>query len=88
MAFGPLVDANWLRAHLHDPDLRVVDFRWYLLRRNGRDEYDRGHIPGAVFVDLESVTGKEGGGRHPLPVAQQFEEEMQRAGVGSKSGWG
>jgi thiosulfate/3-mercaptopyruvate sulfurtransferase len=85
MAFGPLVDADWLRAHLHDPDLRVVDFRWYLVRRNGREEYDRGHIPGAVFVDLESVTGKEGGGRHPLPVAQQFEEEMQRAGVSSKS---
>jgi thiosulfate/3-mercaptopyruvate sulfurtransferase len=81
MAFGPLVDADWMRAHLHDPDLRVIDFRWYLLRRNGRDEYQGGHIPGAVFVDLESVTGKQGGGRHPLPSAEQFEEEMQRAGV-------
>ena len=81
MSFGPLVDADWLRAHLHDSDLRVIDFRWYLLRRNGRDEYQGGHIPGAVFVDLESVTGKQGGGRHPLPSVQQFEEEMQRAGV-------
>src|SRR6202040_1430764 len=40
----------------------------------------RGHIPGAVFVDLEAVTGK-GGGRHPLPAAWQVQDEMQKAGV-------
>ena len=85
MAFGPLIDADWLRTNLHGPDLLVVDFRWYLLRRKGIEEYQRGHIPGAVFVDLESVTGEEGGGRHPLPTAQQFEEEMRRAGVNSNT---
>ena len=83
MEFGPLVDAAWLRAHLHDPDLRVIDFRWYLLGGKGRDEYERGHIPRAVFVDLEAVTGDEGGGRHPLPSARLFTEEMRRAGVSS-----
>lgn len=81
MAFGPLVDAGWLHRHISDPDLRVIDFRWYLLQRNGRDEYLAGHIPGAVFVDLEDVTGKEGGGRHPLPSASQFEQEMRHNGV-------
>jgi thiosulfate/3-mercaptopyruvate sulfurtransferase len=80
--FGPLVDAGWLRAHRRDPNLRVIDFRWYLQGRHGRDEFTRGHIPGAVFVDLESVTGKEGAGRHPLPTPEQFEREMRRAGVG------
>jgi len=79
---GPLAGAGWLRQHAHDHDLRVIDFRWYLQGRNGHDEYLRGHIPGAVFVDLEAVTGKEGGGRHPLPTAPQFEQEMRRAGVG------
>lgn len=78
---GPLVDARWLRDHIHESDLRVIDFRWYLLHRSGRDEYSRGHIPGAVFVDLEAVTGKEGGGRHPLPTADQFQAEMRSAGV-------
>ena len=81
MAFGPLVDAGWLREHAGDPDVRVIDFRWYLVGRNARDEYSRGHIPGAVFVDLEDVTGKEGGGRHPMPSAAQFEEAMRLAGV-------
>lgn len=83
MTFGPLVDADWLQAHLSDPDLRVVDFRWYLQRRVGREEYLHGHIPGAVFVDLEAVTGSEGGGRHPLPGAVQFEREMRAAGIGA-----
>jgi thiosulfate/3-mercaptopyruvate sulfurtransferase len=79
--FGPLVPADWLREHIADQDLRVIDFRWYLQGRSGREEYEKGHIPGSVFVDLDAVTGKEGGGRHPLPTAKQFEAEMRRAGV-------
>src|SRR4029077_19113 len=53
---------------------------WYLLGKKGRDEYLAGHIPGAVFVELDEVTG-EGGGRHPLPTSAQFEDAMRRAGV-------
>jgi thiosulfate/3-mercaptopyruvate sulfurtransferase len=83
--FGPLVDAAWLHDHLRDTDLRVIDFRWYLVGRNGRDEYLAGHIPGAVFVDLEAVTGTDGGGRHPLPTPEQFELEMRKAGVSSET---
>jgi thiosulfate/3-mercaptopyruvate sulfurtransferase len=83
--FGPLVSADWLHAHLHDGDVRVVDFRWYLDGRKGRDAYGRGHIPGAVFVDLEDVTGKDGGGRHPLPTRSQFEAVMRAAGAGATS---
>jgi thiosulfate/3-mercaptopyruvate sulfurtransferase len=81
--FGPIVSAEWLRGHLGEPDLRVIDFRWYLLGGKGRDAYEKGHIPSAVFVDLEMVTGKVGGGRHPLPTGAQFEQEMQQAGVGA-----
>lgn len=85
MMFGPLVDTAWLREHITDQDVRVIDFRWYLQGRNSHEEYARGHIPGAVFVDLEEVTGKEGGGRHPLPSGAQFEHSMQQAGVDSNT---
>ncbi len=85
-AFGPIVSPEWLREHVGDPDLRVIDFRWYLMGAKGSDAYERGHIPGAVFVDLEAVTGKEGGGRHPLPTGEQFEKEMQKAGIGPQTG--
>jgi len=84
-AFGPIVSPEWLHEHVGDPDLRVIDFRWYLTGAKGRDAYERGHIPGAVFVDLEAVTGKEGGGRHPLPTGEQFEKEMQKAGIGPQT---
>ena len=79
--FGPLVSPEWLHQHIGDPDLRVIDFRWYLVGKQGRDAYLAGHIPGAVFVDMDAITGKEGGGRHPLPTKAQFEDEMRRAGV-------
>ncbi len=82
--FGPLVSPEWLHKHGSEPDLRVLDFRWYLVGRQGRDAYLAGHIPGAVFVDLDAVTGK-GPGRHPLPTRQQFQEEMQRAGISASS---
>src|ERR1700682_5392034 len=84
MSFGPLVSAEWLQEHMGDPDVRVIDFRWYLLDRKGRDEYLRGHIPGAVFVDLEAVTGgpsKNNRAPHPLPANWQIQDEMQKAGV-------
>jgi len=57
--------------------------RWSLADpAGGRRGYEAGHIPGAVFVDMDQeITGAEGLGRHPLPTREQFEEAMQRAGV-------
>jgi thiosulfate/3-mercaptopyruvate sulfurtransferase len=80
VSFGPLVSVDWLAEHLHDPDLRIIDFRWTLAGGSGADKYAAGHIPGAVFVDMDEVTG-EGPGRHPLPSREQFESAMRRAGV-------
>lgn len=85
-AFGPLVSAAWLREHLRDPDLRVIDMRWYLAAKRGADEYLKGHVPGAVFVDLErDLTPPRGPGRHPIPPPALFEAAMRRAGVSSNT---
>jgi thiosulfate/3-mercaptopyruvate sulfurtransferase len=80
-AFGPIVSPEWLHEHIDDPDLRIIDFRWSLKGGSGREAYEHGHVPGAVFVELDAVTGKEGGGRHPLPTGEQFGREMRKAGV-------
>lgn len=86
---GPLVSTDWLAARLDDPNLRVVDVRWYMdPARQGRVEYEKGHIPGAVFldveVDLSAPGGRRGGplGRHPWPGATQVNRVMSRIGVG------
>ena len=80
MSFGPVVSAGWLAAHLDDEDLRIVDFRWTLQGGNGRDKYVAGHVPGAVFVALDDVTG-QGPGRHPLPGREPFQQAMRHAGI-------
>lgn len=81
---GPLVSAEALAGHLGDPRLRIADVRWYLgdLRR-GRDEYAAGHIPGAVFVDLDhDLAAPVGSGRHPLPDPTAFTDRMAGLGFG------
>lgn len=82
---GPLVDALWLTEHLDDPTLVVADVRWYIDGRSGEAAYDAGHIPGAVFVDLDrDLAGppSAGPGRHPLPSPERFAESMRRCGIG------
>jgi thiosulfate/3-mercaptopyruvate sulfurtransferase len=84
MAFGPLVDGDWLEAHLGDAGLRVVDCRWRLGRPGeGEREWEAGHIPGAAFLDVDRDLSSEPGatGRHPLPPTDGFEAVARRAGI-------
>ncbi|WP_371775755.1 sulfurtransferase [Streptomyces sp. NBC_01438] len=65
----------------------LLDVRWQLGGPPGRPDYEAGHIPGAVYVDLDSeLAGPAGsGGRHPLPEPAEFGAVMRRAGVGRDS---
>ncbi|MFJ3901254.1 sulfurtransferase [Streptomyces sp. NPDC090025] len=61
----------------------LLDVRWSLGGPLGRPEYEAGHLPGAVYVDLDAeLAGPPGaGGRHPLPDPDAFGAAMRRAGV-------
>lgn len=61
----------------------ILDVRWQLGGPPGIEDYRAGHIPGAVFTDLNAdLAGPAGaGGRHPLPAAADFQESMRRLGV-------
>ena len=81
---GPLIDAEWLQRALDEEDVAVADVRWYP-KGGGREAYEEGHVPGAVFVDVDAdLAGPRSGdsGRHPLPAPQAFAEAMERAGIG------
>lgn len=79
-----LVSTDWLAAHLHDPDLRVVDARWYLptLKRDARAEYLAGHIPGAVFFDIDEIKDTRNPLPHMLPSPAEFAAAAGRLGIG------
>jgi thiosulfate/3-mercaptopyruvate sulfurtransferase len=84
MASAPLVSAGQLAAELAGPAApAVLDCRWELAGGADRAGYDRAHLPGAVFVDLDrDLSGPPGaGGRHPLPRPEAFQAVMRRAGV-------
>lgn len=80
---GPLVDADWLAAAAGDDDLVVADVRW-VLGGSGRAAYEAGHIPGAVFVDVDAdlAAAPGSGGRHPLPTPEDFARRMGAIGIG------
>jgi thiosulfate/3-mercaptopyruvate sulfurtransferase len=83
-AAGPLIGVGSLASELAgDSPPAVLDVRWRLAGPPGIDSYHEGHIPGAVFVDLDAdLAGPPGAeGRHPLPEPAQFEAAMRRAGV-------
>jgi thiosulfate/3-mercaptopyruvate sulfurtransferase len=79
-----LVEPMWLSQHAGE--VRLVDLRWSLKGPPGRQLYDEGHIPGAVFVDLERELSRPGGpGRHPLPSDEAFAQVLARIGVGPET---
>ncbi|GAA5030966.1 sulfurtransferase [Microbacterium fluvii] len=70
---------------VRSPDtLRILDVRWRLDRPDGRPEYLAGHIPGAVYVDLDHELAEHGvpaDGRHPLPSTGRLQAAARRWGI-------
>jgi thiosulfate/3-mercaptopyruvate sulfurtransferase len=82
----PFVDAAWLADHRDD--VVLADVRWYLDGRSGRAEFEAGHLPGAVFVDLDAHLASPPSpeaGRHPLPDPEVFARGMGEAGIADDS---
>lgn len=78
----PFVTASWLTPRRED--VAIVDCRWSLDGSVGRADHLAGHLPGAVFADLDSdLAGppSAAGGRHPLPDPDDFALTMQRLGI-------
>jgi thiosulfate/3-mercaptopyruvate sulfurtransferase len=81
--FPALVSTEWLMSRLGSPGLRVVDGSWYL-PGSGRDpaaEYAAGHIPGAVFLDLDATSDRATPLPHMLPSASDFADRMMQLGL-------
>ncbi len=77
-----LVETDWLAEHLNDPNLRIVDCRYYFDGRDGHAIYLDGHIPGAVHatypVELSDPTANP---PNLIPRPEQLAATMARLGI-------
>ena len=95
---GPLVSTVWLADHLDAPSLRVVDIRGYVKSHDlggghqaadylaARDEYDAGHIPGAVYVDwTKDITDPNDPVPAQIAPPERFKNAMEERGIGNET---
>lgn len=83
--FPPVMAPDVLRATLDDPALVVLDGSWYLpgAGRDAYAEYLAGHIPGALFFDLEAESDPASPYPHMMPSADRLAARMSARGIGS-----
>lgn len=79
-----LVTTQWLADDMAACDLRIVDASSHLpdAGRNARDDYETGHIPGAVFMDLADLVDPGASVENTLPSPERFASRMQTLGLG------
>lgn len=84
---GPVVSAEWLAQRLDAPDLRIVDATLPLVGQpgHGRDSYRAGHIPGAVFFDINAIADPATDLPHMLPSPEAFAEAAGQLGLGREA---
>ncbi len=86
-----LVAARWLadavKSNRVGPNLRVLDASWYLpkLKRNPRAEFEKAHIPGASFFDIDECCDKSSKFDHMLPTESEFADYVGNLGIGNNT---
>lgn len=80
-----LVETDWVADRLGDPAIRIVDATWYLptVDRKGIQDYEEGHLPGAVFWDIDAIADPGTHLPHMMPDQATFEGHMKALGIGS-----
>ena len=85
----PLVEASWLQSNATSPTIRIVDATWvppFLQgRESGRAQYEAGHIPGAVFFDIDAIADPNSNLPHMLPAPALFSEQVRKLGLGNET---
>ena len=79
-----LVETEWLASHLDTPGLVILDGSMHLptTKRDARAEYLAGHIPGALFFDIDDIADEKSQLPHMLPSSTKFASRMKKMGIG------
>ena len=80
----PMVSVDWLAQRLDAPDIRLVDASSFMpgSARNAQSEYEAGHIPGAVFFDINEICDTDSDLPHMMPSAEKFTSRVKKLGLG------
>ncbi|PXA87353.1 3-mercaptopyruvate sulfurtransferase [Caulobacter sp. D4A] len=80
----PLVSTAWLADHLDAPDVRIVDASWFMpgTPRDPKEEFEAGHIPGAVFFDIDEISDETSPLPHMLASGVKFASRVRKLGLG------
>ena len=80
---NPFCSTDWLASHIAAPDVVVVDASWHLpnAARNAQAEYLAGHIPGAVFFDIDGIADSTTDLPHMLPSPSEFARAVGALGI-------
>jgi thiosulfate/3-mercaptopyruvate sulfurtransferase len=78
-----LVTTEWLAGHIDDPSVAIVDASWYLptQNRNAAEEFRAGHVPGAVFFDIDRIADLGNPLPHMLPDEATFAKAVEAMGI-------
>jgi thiosulfate/3-mercaptopyruvate sulfurtransferase len=83
---APLVETEWLAAHLADPGVVVIEASWHLGgKRDARGEFEAKHIPGARFFDIEVLSDHTTDLPHMMPSPEAFAAGMSELGISDDS---
>ncbi len=79
---APLVSSAWLKQHLQDPDVLVLDVR-SAIDGGGAEAYQKGHIPGAIHSDYDKAGWRvtRGGVPFMLPTLPELEKLIGELGI-------
>jgi thiosulfate/3-mercaptopyruvate sulfurtransferase len=82
----PLVSTDWLAQRLGNSDLKILDASWYMpaQARDAQAEYATGHIPGAMFFDIDRIADTTSSLPHMLPTAADFGAAVGALGIGNE----
>ncbi|EOF4706713.1 3-mercaptopyruvate sulfurtransferase [Klebsiella sp. RHBSTW-00465] len=86
MSTSFFVAADWLAEHIDDPEIQIIDARMAPPGQDDRDlnaEYLAGHVPGAVFFDIEALSDHTSPLPHMMPRPEAFAVAMRELGVNS-----
>ena len=81
-----LISTDWLAYNLKNPNVRIIDASWYLpdMNRNPKEEYDKQHIPGARFFDIDEICDPQSELPHMVPSPEKFVSRIRAMGIGDK----